>query len=370
MKHPVPSCDTGFVGIDLDPGLAKLGNPPLVRAILEEMDGGTIGFDRFMELALYHPHHGYYCKPGRVGRDGDFLTSPHVSPIFGWCIAAWCHWLWQQMGAPARLTIFEPGAGDGRLAVAILDWAEGRTDGFREALEYVALDPHGGNTDSRVTWSTGAPTGDAGVVVSNELFDALPVKLFDGSGRGPVEVLVRWNGEAFEEARGGIASIDGAPDEGRFEVRPGAYATMEAMAGVFERGAVLTLDYGYGREELWAPWREQGTLLCFYRHTAHENPYIHIGEQDLTAHVDFTELEAALAAADYETFGPVSQASFLEALGARDLVEAARSDMADYFVRRRAVEQLTDSAGLGRVRVLAGLRGVGATTIPGFETAP
>jgi SAM-dependent MidA family methyltransferase len=356
------------VGIDLDPGLARLGNGRLVRAIIDEMDGAAIGFDRFMELALYHPKLGYYAGRDRVGREGDFLTSPHIHPMFAWCIAGWCRWLWESLDSPAQFTIFEPGAGDGRLARGILDWVEGRDDGFGDALEYVALDPyHGADGDGRIRWADAPPTGDFGVVLSNELFDALPVRIFEGSARGPIEILVRWNGEAFEEVHGGVASIDAAPPEGRFETRPAAYATMEAMAALFERGAVLTIDYGYPREELWAPWRSRGTLLCYYRHTAHEDPYIHVGEQDLTAHVDFTELEAALAAAGYETHGPVSQAAFLQSLGIHELVETARSNVAEYFERRRATEQLTDSAGLGRVRVLAGLRGVAVDEIPGFR---
>jgi SAM-dependent MidA family methyltransferase len=145
---------------------------------------------------------------------------------------------------------------------------------------------------------------------------------------------------------------------------------MEAMAAVFARGAVLTFDYGYPREDLWAGWRTAGTLLCFYRHTAHETPYIHVGDQDMTAHVDFTELEAALAADGYETYGPVPQGHFLEALGARGLVEAVRADMGEYFSRRRALEQLTDAAGLGRIRVLAGLRGLDGAAPPGFGDEP
>jgi SAM-dependent MidA family methyltransferase len=371
MKQSSASCDTGPVSLDLDPGLAALGNAPLVRAIIEEMDGGAIGFDRFMELALYHPEHGYYRKPGRVGTSGDFLTSPHVHPLFGWCIAAWGHWLWAELGRPGPFTIFEPGAGDGRLASSILDWVDGRDEEFRDALQYVALDPYGAAPpDSRITWVSQPPAGDCGMVLSNELFDALPVRLFEASARGPVEVLVRWDGERFEEVAGSVASIDGAPMEGRFEVRPGAYATMEAMAGVFARGAVLTFDYGYARQDLWAGWRTEGTLLCYYRHTAREDAYVHIGEQDMTAHVDFTELEAALAAHSHATYGPVSQGHFLEALGGRQLVEAVRSDIGEYFARRRALEQLTDAAGLGRIRVLAGLRGVEANAPPGFGEAP
>jgi SAM-dependent MidA family methyltransferase len=355
------------VALELDPGLANLGNARLVRAIIDEMGGGAIPFERFMELALYHPEQGYYRKPGRIGPQGDFLTSPAIHPMFGWAVAGWCHWAWRELGQPREFTVFEPGAGAGQLAGAVLDWAEGRDDGFREALRYVALEANAPGNDPRVEWAAGpVDTVECGVVVSNEFFDALPVRLFEVTERGPAEVFVRWDGGRFVETRGGIAAIEGAPPEGRFEVNARAYATMQELCGLIARGGVLTFDYGYRREELWAPWRTTGTLLCFYRHTAHEDPYIHVGEQDMTAHVDFTELEAALDASAFETFGPVSQGRFLERVGVYGLLEAVRGEMAEYFARRRALEQLTDSAGLGRVRVLAGLRGI-AGTPPGFE---
>ena len=141
---------------------------------------------------------------------------------------------------------------------------------------------------------------------------------------------------------------------------------MRSMCTLIQRGAVLVFDYGYPQEELWAPWRTTGTLLCFYRHTAHEDPYIHVGEQDITTHVNFTELTAAALEEGMDVFGPVSQSEFLYALGLGALVDAARSDVQEYFARRRALEQLTDGAGLGRVRVLAATRGLDATP-PGFE---
>lgn len=355
------------MALDLDPGMAALGNPALINAIIEEMDGGAISFERFMELALYHPEHGYYRKPGRIGTAGDFLTSPHIHPMFGWAIAAWCYDTWQRMGKPNPFTIFEPGAGEGRLATAILDWAEGRDTAFAKAMRYVAIEQGAPGNESRVEWA--APPiqpAEKGIVVSNEFFDALPVKLFDATERGAQEVHVRWTGEAFEEVRGPIHILDGAPVEGRFEASGRVFPAMVSLAGLVERGAVLTFDYGYPRAELWAPWRTSGTLLCFYRHTAHENPYIHIGEQDMTAHVDFDDLEAAHASEGFETFGPVRQSAFLWALGAPQLVEQARSDMAEYFTRRRALEQLTDGAGLGRVNVLAAFKGIEGTP-PGFE---
>jgi SAM-dependent MidA family methyltransferase len=131
---------------------------------------------------------------------------------------------------------------------------------------------------------------------------------------------------------------------------------------------VLVFDYGYPEEELWAPWRRNGTLLCFYRHTAHEDPYIHVGEQDMTAHVNLTELAAAAEHEGLDVQGPVTQASFLASVGLGATVDAARSEMSEYFARRRAFETLTDSAGLGRIRVLAASRGMPGP-LPGFEEA-
>jgi len=354
------------MALDLDPGLGAVGNPALVKAIIEEMDGGAIPFERFMELALYHPEHGYYRKPGRIGTGGDFLTSPVIHPMFGWAAGAWCEWVWEALGRPAPFTIIEPGAGEGALATSLLDWAEGRGGDFAGALRYVAIEPNARGSDPRVEWLDEAPpVAEAGVVLSNELFDALPVRLFEVEGRGPVEVYVRWDGEGFAETRGGIATIDGGPEVGRFEVSGRAHATMLAMCELVERGAVLTFDYGYPEEELWADWRTQGTLLCFYRHTAHEDPYQHVGEQDLTAHVNLSELELAMELAGFTAFAPVTQAAFLTEAGLGSLVESVRGDLPEYFARRRAFQQLTDSAGLGRIRVLAGTRGVDGVP-PGF----
>lgn len=358
------------MALDLDPGIAALGNPQLVRAIIDEMAGGAIPFERFMDLALYHPDHGYYGRTGRVGRSGDFLTSPTIHPMFGWAVAGWCREVWQRLGRPTEFVIFEPGAGEGALASAILDWADGRDQTFRDALRYVALEPNSPGTDPRVEWA--APPVEPreyGVVLANELFDALPVRLFDATVRGPVEVFVRWDGDRFVETPGGVTLIDDAPPEGRFEVNQHAYGMLRGLAGLVRKGALLVFDYGYPQAELWAPWRTTGTLLCFYRHTAHENPYLHVGDQDMTTHVNFSELAAAAEDEGYAVLGPVSQANWLYALGLPALVESARNEMGEYFARRRALEQLTDGAGLGRVRVLGATRGVEGTT-PGFEEVP
>src|SRR5512140_1735109 len=114
------------------------------------MAGGAIPFERFMELALYHSEFGYYRRGGRIGPQGDFLTSPSISPMFGWAVAAWCHDQWRRMRRPSPFAIIEPGAGQGMLAASILDWAEGRADGFQEAIRYVALEPNAPGNDPRV----------------------------------------------------------------------------------------------------------------------------------------------------------------------------------------------------------------------------
>ncbi|MFN0147241.1 MAG: class I SAM-dependent methyltransferase [Dehalococcoidia bacterium] len=357
------------MALDLSPGLGDVGNPLLVRAIINEMDGGSISFERFMELALYHPEFGYYRKRGRIGKDGDFLTSPAIHPMFGWAVAGWCRHTWEALGRPAPFTIIEPGAGEGRLAAAILDWAAGRDDGFADALRYVAIEPNSPGDDRRVDWARPpiAPV-EHGVVVANELFDAFPVRMFDATERGPAEVFVRWDGERFAETRGPVVNLDDAPDSGRFEVNARAYPAMRSVCGLVRTGAVLVFDYGYPQDELWAPWRTTGTLLCFYRHTAHEDPYIHVGEQDMTTHVNLSELASAADDEGFSVHGPVSQAAFLYALGLGAVVESARNDLGEYFGRRRALESLTDSAGLGRVRVLAATRGIDGP-LPGFEGA-
>jgi SAM-dependent MidA family methyltransferase len=353
------------VALDLDPGLGSVGNPALVRAVIDEMDGGAISFERFMELALYHPEHGYYRKPGRIGPQGDFLTSPHVHPMFGWAVAGWLHALWGSLGSPPEFTVVEPGAGSGRLAASVLDWAEGRDDAFSRALRYVALEPFGAGDDGRVEWRTSLAGLGAQAVVCNEVFDAFAVRLFEATGRGPVEVMVRWDGERFAETRGPVALIDGAPVTGRFEVNARTYAAMRELCRVVPRGAVLVFDYGYPQEELWAPWRTSGTLLCFYRHTAHEDPYVHVGEQDITAHVNFSDLTTAAEDEGFAVSGPVSQAEFLLRLGLGGVVDSSRGDMGEYFTRRRALEVLTDTGGLGRIRVLGASRGVDSL-LPGF----
>ena len=355
------------MALNLDPGIAATGNPTLIKIIIEEMDDGAIPFERFMELALYHPEHGYYRKKGRIGRHGDFLTSPSIHPMFGWAVAGWCEWIWEKLDKPSQFTIFEPGAGEGLLATAILDWAEGRENQFAKSIHYVALEPNMPGSDSRIEWSNINPSPvSKGVIIANELFDALPTRLFEATPRGSAEIYVRWDGNQFVELHGGIALLKNVPNEGRFEINGRAWPLLEAMSQLIKVGGILLADYGYLEEKLWAPWRLQGTLACFYRHTVHEDPFRHVGEQDITSHVNLSELAFGIEKCGYTQLGPTPQHEFLTHLGIGQLVEDARGDLANYFERRQAFQTLTDAAGLGNIQILAGLRGIKGIA-PGFE---
>ena len=146
---------------------------------------------------------------------------------------------------------------------------------------------------------------------------------------------------------------------------------IQNVAAALQRGFVLTLDYGYPAEELYAPWRRDGTLLCFYRHNASNDPYARIGKQDMTSHVDFTTLLRVGEAHRLETAGFTTQARFLANLGIGEAVEAVAAEspeaLEEYYARRRAVQELMDPAGLGRVRVLLQRKGVPTMELAGFR---
>jgi SAM-dependent MidA family methyltransferase len=161
------------------------------------------------------------------------------------------------------------------------------------------------------------------------------------------------------------------PGEGcQAEVNVAAPDWMHRAASALQRGFLLTFDYGYEAEELYAPWRGHGTLLCFYKHNPSDNPYVRVGRQDMTAHVDFTSVRRAGEEAGLTTLGLVSQSEFLMNLGLPDALPAigeGETDLEDYYIRRRAVVELVDPAGLGRIKVLVQARGVGEPALTGLR---
>ena len=345
--------------------------------------GGAITFHRFMALALGHPAHGYYARERlRWGAQGDYESSPEVHPIFGYMWARQVLECWQRLGEPPQFALIEPGAGSGAFAVALLGWLRDRAPDCFAAARPLLLDAHPRRIEEQRSALANAGLQAThgllqdwlderqpvtAVVVSNELFDAFPVHLVERrDGR-----LQEWHVRGTE--RDGFALSLQEPStpalEAHFErlgVLPGAgcraevsfeaMEAMEAIAARIDRGYILTLDYGYEAEQLYAPWRRMGTLMAFRNHSPQPDPLASPGLLDLTCHVDFSALAAAGRTAGFAAASIVSQAEALTALGIGEALAAARERMGEnierYAADRAAVDTLLEPAGLGRVRVL------------------
>jgi SAM-dependent MidA family methyltransferase len=232
---------------------------------------------------------------------------------------------------------------------------------------------------SKVSWTEALPNEIEGCLLSNELLDSMPVHRVAVEGGRLLEVFVTWDGSRFvEELRvpssdklaGYFARLQLLPGEGcHAEVNLAALRWIREAAEAVRRGVVLTFDYGYEAAELYAPWRRDGTLLCFYRHNPSDDPYIRIGRQDMTSHIDFTSLRRGGDEVGLTTLGMVSQNAFLTNLGINDALSPpgeGGTDLEGYYSRRRAVMELLDPAGLGRMKVLMQGRGVGNVKLGGI----
>jgi SAM-dependent MidA family methyltransferase len=378
-------------------------NPLLVEAVRQRIEGeGRITFEQFMAMALYHPQHGYYnSRRPKMGRHGDYVTSPEVHPIFGHLVAKQISQMWRTMDAPVTFDVLEMGAGNGLLCRDVLRWAQQHEPHFFDALRYRLSDASAelvaeqrrtlhelSLPAGKVEWlapgeppSAGSVTG---CILSNELVDSFPVHRVAMAEGALKEVYVTYREGSFREELAPPSTPELAsyfkrlgvwPGEGcRAEVNLAAVAWMEEVARALARGFVLTLDYGYPAEELYAPWRRDGTLLCFYRHNPSSDPYARLGRQDMTAHVDFTTLMETGQSHGLEPLGLVTQWRFLTALGigaGLGPISGERNlPLEEHYARRKAVLELTDSAGLGRIRVLIQEKGVGACELEALRELP
>ena len=370
---------------------------PLVAELRHRIaTAGSITFREFMQAALYHPKFGYYTtSSGSMGRGGDYATSPEVHSVFGALVAKQLCQLWNVMSCPRWFDLIEHGAGSGLLARDVLTWATAREPAFAAALRYriveispslraaqrSTLDAADLRRDS-VGWLDAAPAGVTGCVLSNELIDAFPVHraVRSSDELREVHVAIDDSGRFVDELR---ALSDPAlaryfddlallPGEGCYaEVNLDARRWITAAAASLDRGYVLTLDYGYEAPDLYAPWRRDGTLLCFSHQSASSDPYQRIGKQDITASVDFTTLRRSGETAGLRTLGFTDQSSFLVRLGIGDGIASVAlqrpDDMEEYFARRKVVMDLIDPARLGRIKVLLQAKGVPDASLLGFD---
>jgi SAM-dependent MidA family methyltransferase len=314
--------------------------------------GGWIGFDEYLEQVLYAPGLGYYSAGAvKLGRAGDFTTAPEISPMFGACIARQCAPL---MGEGGEL--LELGAGTGALAeVLLLRLAAAAAPPARYSILEVSADLRDRQRArlsrlppelyARVRWLDSLPQQPLrGVILANEVADALPFQCFAANANGyeergvglDIEGNLSWAARPASTALG--AEIKRLEDTitRSFEVgyhsevcvRVGPWVS--SLAAALQAGWILMFDYGLGRQELYHPQRDAGTLRCHYRHRAHDDPFLHPGLQDISAWVDFTRVAEAASAAGLEVAGYCTQAAFL--LGAGIDAELA----AEGSVRERA----------------------------------
>lgn len=319
---------------------------------------GWISFARYMELVLYEPGLGYYAGRARkFGAAGDFVTAPELGSLFGRTLA-------RQLEALSITSVLELGAGSGALAQTLL----GQQD-----LDYTILETSTGLRErqqarlaDRVRWLERLPERFRGVVIANEVVDALPAHAVAWRSEGILERGVafsdglRWDerpaqGELLEAAK----AID-VPVPYESEIGLIARAWMRTLAERLEEGVILVIDYGFPRHEYYHPQRAGGTLMCHYRHQAHADPFARPGEQDVTAHVDFSALAEAAAAAGLEVLGYATQAQFLVNCGITEVLGEANLENALHYAPLAAqAQKLLSAAEMGELfKVLAVGKGV------------
>jgi SAM-dependent MidA family methyltransferase len=328
-------------------------SPPLVTHLRARIrNEGPLSFRDFMEEALYHPEFGYYNSTRNpIGRQGDFYTSSDLDPIFGKLLARKFAQMASALGvSPEAFTIVELGAGRGLLARQILEHHHfpyrilERSAPMRERQR-------GSLQGFDVEWLEDLPAGITGCVFSNEFFDALPVRRVICRNGALREIHVT---SEFSEVEGDLQEpLDITLSEGQLaDINTDARQWIKRVGASLDRGYHLAIDYGYQDREFYA--RPRGTLMCYWRHQAVEDPYLRIGEQDITAHVNFSDLIREGAAVGLTTEEFKTQMDFLVQLGVLKELEALMpADTAEAIQRVMAVKKLVLPGGMGeRFKVL------------------
>lgn len=345
--------------------------------------GGPIPFADFMRAALYDPDEGYYTTGGNhIGPDGDFYTAPAAHPVFGAMLALQLERFWEVLGHPTAFVVVEGGGGKGLLARDILAYVDHLDAGFSQALRYWLLEPGRRgrvemDTDGAlaIAWEETAelPRIEEGAFLSNELFDAYPRHRVARQGGRLYEILVDVGVDGFIETmappstpaleehfqRVGVELPDGC----RAEVDLESPRFLRKVGDALGRGFVVTIDYGYPADTLYTTGHREGTLLCYHRHTSSTNPYIRVGKQDITAHVDFTALARAGDEAGLHVEGLLTQQRYLKKLGVQAFIDRLRETempQQELMANRMAMLELTRSDAFGGFGVLIQSKGEGA----------
>ena len=336
--------------------------------------GNWVSFARYMELALHEPGLGYYAAGARkLGRGGDFVTAPELTPLFGRALARQVKEILQ----PGE-GILEFGAGSGVLAEVLVSEFPG--------LKYEILETspelkqrQQQRLGDRARWLDRLRPGFRGVMIANEVLDAMPVHAVAWTPAGIVERGVRANegqlawcdrpaaGEVLLHAKSIVAEV---PPSGRYESELALLARlwMRSLGRILERGALIVIDYGFPAHEYFHPQRSMGTLACHYRHHVHADPFYLPGLQDITAHVDFSALARSAAEGGLEVLGFTTQARFLINCGITGLLgEIDAADAARYLPAASAVQKLVSPSEMGELFKVLAVGRAAARPLTGFS---
>lgn len=387
--------------------LAQIGNRQLIQTIQSEIrQRGCLTFARFMELALYDPQFGYYMtsrsqendplgtERDRIGWSGDFYTASDVTPLLAKAIFKQIQEVDALLKYPGELTIVEMGGGKGLLAKEILRECEKVSPETLSRFTYILVEcspvmrasqkRHLGEFVEKglsIQWVSGLSELQTeqvtGVILSNEFFDALPVHRVTMQVGTLREVFVDCEGEGFVERWGEPSTEEisaylkdncvSLPDGYTTEVHLQAVSWMEEAARVLNRGIVLTIDYGHTAQDYYGPSRKNGTLLGYYRHTVSGNPYDHIGEQDITAHVNFSGLALAGERDGLSVTGFSNLMSFLLGLGVEEMLRGLDQESKEL---RSAIHLLRPNGMGGTFKVLIQHKGLNAPSLTGLRYRP
>ena len=378
---------------------------PLEQKIISRIKkNGPMSFDAFMEMSLYDPEWGFYMSHEvRIGREGDFYTSSHLHPVFGAMVAKQIVEMWDILGRPENFTVLEMGAGEGYLCGDILDWLSRKNDletAVHDELEESRRDCYGNlryvivernplqvrrqqqnipGHQGKVSWLS--DLGDAGeitgCVLSNELIDAFPVHRVR-KGDVLAEILVDFDGSEFREVLcplssgklmryfedAGITLEAGYTTEVNLRMRD----WLSSVSSILKNGFVFTIDYGYPAEEYYSEERNRGTLMCYYRHQLNEDPFAHPGEQDITAHVDFSSLKRWGEEMGIRPVGYCSQGAFLLSIGIDAEIARLAETSSEYLFELARIKKLFMPQGLGEShKVMIQFKGADLPRLKGFS---
>ena len=367
--------------------MSEMSSSPLFEKILDRICScgqRQITFAEYMEMCLYDPDYGYYnSRAIAIGTEGDFFTSTSISSDFGELLAKQIKEYWDSLGQPANFQLVEMGAGEGVLSKIILDYCKLKYSNFYQNINYIIIEKSHQLKNRQqqllnpqiypIKWLTWLEIDDNSIVgcfFSNELIDALSVhKVVKKSGQlreiyitvennlltEKVDQLSTLSIEKYFHENGIDLTDESYPDNYQTEVNLNAIELITKIGQKLKRGYVLTIDYGYNASKYYHPQRYQGTLQCYYQHRYHDNPYVNLGTQDITAHVNFTSLEIAGEKIGLQKIDFTPQALFLMGLGLGDRLNALSDgtmSLDQIWQRRNQLHELMNPHGLGGFSVL------------------